>query len=230
MKADICYCINKCMTKVALQNHCMCTLIGLDWLVWSGHIFERNITTLENTPTPLLRSSLSSLPMGIFLRDYSTCVYMHWRNMKPHHTKCGSGKEVQVVIPQPKTARQCNLNSLGVMSIYIYIYICAHAYLLLTAMSVYIYAHIQISAYHAKLQSQTRLQGKSLPNKFRTHLSTYITSWKRQEGAVLMCEWQWILMSGAKSEAFSWTKRANGLHFSLKANNLEISWNYRGCR
>ena len=158
MKADICYCINKCMTKVALQNHCMCTLIGLDCqrVKWAY-----NITALENTPTLLLRSSCS-LPMGIFLRDYSTCVYMHWRNMKPHHTKCGSEKQAQVVIPQPKSARQCNLNSLGVMNIYIYI--CAYAYLLLTAMSVYIYALIQTSAYHAELQSQTRLQGKSLPN------------------------------------------------------------------
>ena len=31
------------------------------------HIFERIITTFENTPTPSLRSHLSSSPMGVFM-------------------------------------------------------------------------------------------------------------------------------------------------------------------
>ena len=39
-----------------------------------GHIFERNITTLENMPIPSSRSHLSSSPMGVFSRDYSICV------------------------------------------------------------------------------------------------------------------------------------------------------------
>ena len=38
--------------------------------MWVRHIFKRNNTTLENTPTPSLRSTLSSLPMGVYSRDY----------------------------------------------------------------------------------------------------------------------------------------------------------------
>ena len=48
--------------------------------MWGGRIFKRNITTLKNTPTPPLRSHLSSSPMGIFSRDNSsslTCRDVH---------------------------------------------------------------------------------------------------------------------------------------------------------
>ena len=48
-------------------------------------------------------------------------------------------------------------------------------------------------------------------NKSRPHLSTYITTQKKQEGAVLVREWLWIFTRAAKHEAFSWTQRASGL-------------------
>ena len=50
-----------------------------------GVFFERNITTLENTPTPPLWSHLSSSPMGVFSRDYSTMHSVsNWTHKMSH--------------------------------------------------------------------------------------------------------------------------------------------------
>ena len=60
--APLLFCVSKRMTKEAL--HVQITR------AWTNlHVFsERNITTLENMPTPSLRSHLSSSPMGVFSR------------------------------------------------------------------------------------------------------------------------------------------------------------------
>ena len=50
--------------------------------MWGGLIFKRNITTLKNTPTLSLRNHLSSLPMGVFSRNYGICLlcwFILWR-------------------------------------------------------------------------------------------------------------------------------------------------------
>ena len=68
-------------------------------------------------------------------------------------------------------------------------------------------------------------------NKFRPCPSTYITTRKRQEEVVLMCEWLWILTRAIKSEPFSWTNGANSLRTtSLPSNKLEMSQNCQGCK
>ena len=141
------------------------------------------------------------------------------------------GTHCQVVSKQQ--GKRQKVNPLAAMSIYIYTRTpTAHR-------DEHIYTHtVQTSAYRAELQSQTdRGVNPCLlsSNKFRPHLSTYITTRKRQEGAVLMCEWSWILTRASKSEAFSRTNGANSLQFSLKAevlpsNNLEKSRNCQGCR
>ena len=124
-------------------------------------------------------------------------------------------------------------NPLGAMA-----YIYARARLPLTAMSIYICT--QYKQVPTALSCQAKQDCGVNPylmssNKSRPHLSTYITTRKGQEGAVLMCEWSWILTRASKSEAFSRTNGANSLQFSLKAevlpsNNLEMSRNFQGCR
>ena len=56
MKADTisCYYISKCMQNV-FKNHSKCVC---------GHVFKRNITRLENTPTPLFEKSLKFIALG----------------------------------------------------------------------------------------------------------------------------------------------------------------------
>ena len=75
-----CYCISKRTTK----KHCKITItyinIGLENnCVWVERIFERNITTfentsLENTPTHPFAKPLKFIAHGVFLRDYSSCM------------------------------------------------------------------------------------------------------------------------------------------------------------
>ena len=117
-------------------------------------------------------------------------------------------------------------------------YIYAHTRLSLTAMSIY------ICTQYTQVPSAPSCQAKQdcgvnpyllSSNKSRPHLTTYITTRKWQEGAVLMCEWSLILTRASKSEAFSRTNEGNSLQFSLKeevlpSDNLEMSWNCQGRR
>ena len=64
-------------------------------------------------------------------------------------------------------------------------------------------------------------------NKFRPDLSTYITTQKRWQGAVLMCEWSWILTRAVKSKAFSQTKWANDLQLSLNPLATNDDYSHR---
>ena len=63
MKADIvcCYCLGRCMTKLALLNHCVRTLIGLDYQHVRWVYFREN-------PPPSLKSHLNLSSLGIFSR------------------------------------------------------------------------------------------------------------------------------------------------------------------
>ena len=74
-------------------------------------------------------------------------------------------------------------------------------------------------------------------NKSRPHLYTYVDLIKGRKRVVLVCESSWIWPRVAKHEAFSSTRGANGLQFSLKVGvhvlpleNLEIGWICQGCR
>ena len=75
------------------------------------------------------------------------------------------------------------INPLGAMCTYIYMHV--HAY-----RSPHMHT-IQTSAYRTELPT-TQDCGVNpyllSSNKSRPHLFTYITAWKRQEGAVVMCE------------------------------------------
>ena len=72
-------------------------------------------------------------------------------------------------------------------------------------------------------------------NKSRPHLYTYVDLIKDRKRAVLVCTWSWTWPRAAKCEAFSSTRGANSLQFSLKVgvlhlDNLNISWICQGCR
>ena len=65
MKTDT-ICISKCITKgMAESQHMYINRVR----VTVFEVGKRNITTLENMPTPSLRSHLNSSPMGVFLKE-----------------------------------------------------------------------------------------------------------------------------------------------------------------
>ena len=116
------------------------------------------------------------------------------------------------------------LNPRGAMSIYIY----ARARLLVTSMSTYICTQYKRVPTAPSCKTAGKNSCLLSSNKFRPHLSTYVTARKRQEGAVPMREWTRNFTRAIKSEAFSRTNGANSLQFSIKAEvlpscNLEMS-------
>ena len=74
MKADTacCGCIRAHEKSIAESLHVYIIRAIIVW-VWGGCIFERNITTLENTPTPIFEKP-HSLSMSVFLQYYSSRV------------------------------------------------------------------------------------------------------------------------------------------------------------
>ena len=89
MRADTiyCYCLSQCVTKEAFQNHCMLQITRARLTACDvGVFYEKNITTLENMPTPFFQEPLKFIAHGcIFerLRQYSECKPRGMRPIKP---------------------------------------------------------------------------------------------------------------------------------------------------
>ena len=116
-------------------------------------------------------------------------------------------------VPCASVSCKCFL-TLWAWCAYIYIYICTHVPTTHRDARVCMHA-VQTSAYHALSYTVKQDCGVNpclfSSNNSRPHLSTYITTRRRPEGAVLVREWSWILTRAAKYEAFSRMKGGNDL-------------------
>ena len=119
-----------------------------------------------------------------------------------------------------------NVNPLGAISIYIYAHVC----LLLTAISIYICTQYKEAPTEQSFKARNECGVNPCllsSNKFRPHLSTYITTRKRQEGAVLMCEWSWILTRLPKAKLFLEQTEQTASSFYLRHKYYhQITWKW----
>ena len=121
------------------------------------------------------------------------------------------------------THTKYEVNPLGVMCIYIYMRTC----LPLTAMWIYIFMQYkQAPTALSYIAKQNCGINSCLLSSNKPHISTYITTQKRQGGAVLVHEWSWIWQGLPNVKLFLEQKEQTASSFHLRqkvGNQLKLS-------